>query len=133
MLVNMNVTNRKEIFTIDSITGKVTGQTYVAREFLKKNFDAKWNAEEKQWTVDVEKFNAEITRYADYYKKYIEDIIETSSNQQHDDTISRLREQFSEFVTPAKKIVDKKLVNGKDGFYSVVTYIDGSTERFFIG
>lgn len=33
MLVIMNVTNRKETFTVNSITRKVTGQTYTAKKF----------------------------------------------------------------------------------------------------
>lgn len=104
----------KETFIVDTATGIVTGQTYHARRFLKDNFDAKWNGDTRQWTVNIEKFNSELERYADYYKKYIVSKCTNAS-------------------TVAKTIVSKKLVNGNDGFYSLITYSDGTTEKVFIG
>ena len=125
MLVVMNVTNKKETFSVDSITGKVTGQTYAAKEFLKKNFNAKWDSEEKQWTVDVEKFNSELTKYADYYKKYIEEIIETAKSNSTTETITTPIQE--------KQVVSKQLINKKDGFYNRITYSDGSFQDIFVG
>ena len=121
MLVKMNVVG-KEMFTVDTLTGKVTGKTYHAKDFLKDNFDATWNSEEKFWTVNVEKFNNEISRYADYYKKYVEEIIETEADKKEEAAIA-----------PAKTVVSKEMINKNDGFYSRVTYRDGTKEDIFIG
>nr|DAZ13282.1 MAG TPA: hypothetical protein [Caudoviricetes sp.] len=104
----------KETFVVDTTTGIVTGTTYHARDFLKDNFNAKWNKDSKQWTVDTEKFNSEMEKYSDYYKKYI---VSKSTNAS----------------TAVKTIASKQLVNGNDGFYSIVTYTDGSAEKVFIG
>lgn len=101
--------SRNDIITIDAHTGKVTGRTYYSKEFLKKNFAAKWNPETKTWTVDVEMLNEELDQYPDYYRKYIvEEIAE-------------------------KKIINKKLINKDDGFYSFIKYSDGTSEYVFIG
>lgn len=105
----------KETFTVDTATGIVTGKTYHAREFLKDNFNAKWDG--SFWAVDTDKFNSEIEKYADYYKKYI---VSTCS-------------KVSANITVAKTIVSKKLINCNDGFYSLVTYTDGSTDKIFVG
>ena len=104
----------KETFVVDTTTGAVTGKTYNAKEFLKDNFNATWNKDTKQWTVDVDKFNFELEKYADYYKKYI---VSKSTN----------------VSASIKAIASKKLVNGNDGFYSLVTYTDGTTKKIFIG
>lgn len=106
----------KETFVIDSVTGIVTGKTYNAKEFLKDNFDAEWDGANKQWTVNTDKLNDEFTKYADYYKKYIVSKTENTAP-----------------VKAAKEIASKRLVNGNDGFYSIVTYTDGTTDRVFIG
>lgn len=126
MLVKMNVVG-KETFTIDTLTGKVTGKTYHAKDFLKDNFDATWNSEEKFWTVNVEKFNNEISQYADYYKKYIDEIIETEADKKEEAA------NETDYVAPAKTVVSKEMINKNDGFYSRVTYRDGTKEDIFIG
>lgn len=43
--IKMNIC-RNEYFTVDTVTGKITGKTYNAKEWIKRNFDAKWNKEE---------------------------------------------------------------------------------------
>lgn len=126
MLVKMNVVG-KEMFTVDTLTGKVTGKTYHAKDFLKDNFDAEWNSEEKFWTVNVEKFNSEISQYADYYKKYVEEIIETEADKKEEVA------NETDYVAPAKTVVNKEMINKNDGFYSRVTYSDGTKEDIFIG
>lgn len=105
----------KETFTVDTASGIVTGKTYHAKEFLKDNFNAKWNNDSKQWTVDVDKFNSELKNYADYYKKYI------------------IKNNNADAASTLKTVASKKLVNGNDGFYSHITYTDGTSERVFIG
>lgn len=143
MLVKMNVTNRNESFTVNSITGEVTGQTYAAKEFLKDNFNAKWNKEAKQWTVDVKKFNDELSKYADYYKKYIVDVTETAEDKVSEDAeveevtesveVAESVEAVKTAIQPTRTIVSEKLVNGNDGFYNRVTYSDGKIEYHFVG
>lgn len=112
--VKMNVV-RKETFVVDAQTGKVTGSTYNAKQFLKDNFNAKWDPEAREWTVDVNKFNSELESYPDYYRKYI------------------VEEIVSSPAKAAKEIVYQKLVNRNDGFYSYVEYTDGTHEYIFIG
>lgn len=126
MLIKMNVVG-KEMFTVDTLTGKVTGKTYHAKDFLKDNFDAEWNSEEKFWTVNVEKFNSEISQYADYYKKYVEEIIETEADKKEEVA------NETDYVAPAKTVVNKEMINKNDGFYSRVTYSGGTKEDIFIG
>lgn len=99
----------KETFTVNAQTGEVSGKTYHAKEFLKKNFNAKWNGETQQWTVDVEKFNSELDNYSEYYKKYI--VAEKA----------------------VKAVAGSKLVNREDGFYNCITYTDGTRKYSFVG
>lgn len=106
--VEMNVVG-KETFIVDTLTGKVSGKTYNSKDFLKDNFSATWNSEEKVWIVDVEKFESELKAYPDYYKKYI---ISTESD---------------------KEIVSTEIVNRNDGFYKYVVYSDGTHEYIFVG
>lgn len=112
--IKMNVVGN-ETFTVDTETGKVSGKTYKSKDFLKDNFDAKWDAESREWTVDADKFNAELNSYADYYKKYIvEDATATATSAE-------------------KVIISKKLVNRNDGFYSYVEYSDGTHAYILVG
>lgn len=106
--VKMNVNS---IFTVNAVTGEVFGKTYQSKDFLKKNFNAKWNADKKIWTVDVEKFNSELDNCPNFYKIYI------------------INEEKSE----EKVIVDKKLVNHADGFYCHTYYNDGTSSVALIG
>lgn len=46
-------------------------KTYQSKEFLKKNFTAKWTADKKIWLVDVEKFNSELDNCPNYYQVFI--------------------------------------------------------------
>lgn len=86
-----------------------------ATVMVKDNFDAKWDAESRVWTVDADKFNAELNSYPDYYKKYIvEDTTATATSA-------------------AKVIISKKLVNRNDGFYSYVEYSDGTHAYILVG
>ena len=52
-------------------TGEVFEKTYQSKEFLKKNFTAKWTADKKIWLVDVEKFNSELDNCPNYYQVFI--------------------------------------------------------------
>lgn len=133
MLVKMNVVGR-ENFTVNTLTGEVSGKTYHSREFLKDNFDAKWDASNKRWTVDVEKFNSELAKYADYYKKYIDEIVETPEDQVVESTDQAESEALeTASVKPDKVIVSKELINKWDGFYNRVTYSDRTIRDYFVG
>lgn len=112
-IIKMCVVGKEEI-VIDTVTGLVSGKTYNSREFLKDNFNATWDGESRTWVVDTEKLASELSKYADYYKKYI--VSESTA------------------TTPAEKVVlHKELVNHKDGFYSHVVYTDGTSDCIFIG
>lgn len=132
MLVKMNVVG-KETFTVNSITGEVIGKTYNAKEFLKDNFNAKWDKEAKVWTIDVEKFNNELTQYAAYYEKYIVEVTETAEDAKEENEASEETKEVSVKIEATKKVVEKELVNRWDGFYNKITYNDGSVEYKFVG
>lgn len=138
--VIMNVVG-KEQFTVDTVTGVVTGLTYHAKEFLKENFAAKWNKEEKFWTVDTKKFADELTRLANYYKKYIVEVIEEKAEvEETTEEIETVKE--TEVATikevSAKEeatIISHKLVNSEkeEGYVLITTYSNGKTTRTFCG
>lgn len=106
----------KETFTVNTLTGKVTGKTYHSRKFLKDNFDATWNNDTAEWTVDTNKFNTELSNYPDYYKKYI--VADDTASQSNNHT---------------KCVSYEKLVNRNDGFYNYTEYTDGTKEYVFVG
>ena len=47
-IITMSVA-RSEIFTVNTETGEIKGKTYNAKEFIKRNFNAKWNPTAKAW------------------------------------------------------------------------------------
>ena len=67
--IKMNVC-RNEYITVNTATGKITGKTYNAKEWIKRNFDAKWNKEEKCWEADPATIEEELKNER-YYKIYI--------------------------------------------------------------
>ena len=112
--IKMNVC-RNEYFTVDTATGKITGKTYNAKEWIKRNFDAKWNKEEKCWEADPELIQKELENER-YYGLYI--IVEEEEN----------KEEIAE-----DEIVSRELVNRKDGFYSENTHKSGKITYTFVG
>lgn len=111
--IKMNVC-RSEYFTVDTATGKITGKTYNAKEWIKRNFDAKWNKEEKCWEADPELIQKELENER-YYKIYIVD-----------------EEEIKE-ETAEDEIVSRELINRKDGFYSENTHKSGKITYTFVG
>lgn len=97
---------RHDSFTVNTLTGVISGKTYTAKEFIKSNFKAIWDGTINCWITDPEVLKKEITENARYYKKYVVDNGE---------------------------IVDNKLINCNDGFYSRVTYSSGKVEYAFVG
>lgn len=45
-IVKLNVV-RRETFTVNTVTGEISGKTYSSKDWIKRNFDAKWNPEKK--------------------------------------------------------------------------------------
>lgn len=58
----------KSTITLDTVTGKITGDTYQMRTTIKEDFPgAKWNKEEKCWEyADIE---GRINEYRDYFTR----------------------------------------------------------------
>ena len=58
----------KSTITLDTVTGKITGDTYQMRTTIKGDFPgAKWNKEEKCWEyADIE---GRINEYHDYFTR----------------------------------------------------------------
>ena len=105
---------RRELFTVDTATGVISGKTYNAKEWIKRNFEAKWNKEEKCWMADPELIQKELENER-YYSLYI---VEEEENTEAVDT---------------DEIVSKKLVNRNDGFYSENTHRSGKITYTFVG
>jgi len=57
------------LIDIDTTTGVISGDTYKSREWIKENFDAKWDRDARVWRVDTKKLAAELEK--PYYNKYI--------------------------------------------------------------
>lgn len=111
--IKMNVC-RNEYFTVDTVTGKITGKTYNAKEWIKRNFDAKWNKEEKCWEADPATIEEELKNER-YYKIYI------------------VEEKEVKEETTEDEIVNRELINRKDGFYSENTHRSGKITYTFVG
>lgn len=154
MKITMMVKGRDE-FTVDTNTGIISGKTYSAREFIKENFDAKWNGDTKVWIASVEKIEKEMT-YEQYYAKYIvskeEDVIEVEEENtgiEEVETTEAAANKDNEIIEliakvkakadarakakATKEVANEKLVNGDDGFYWVTYYKDGTRSSFFCG
>lgn len=97
---------RHDSFTVNTLTGVISGKTYTAKEFIKSNFKTVWDGTTKSWIADPEALKKEIVENAAYYKKYVVDNGE---------------------------VIESKLVNRNDGFYSRITYSNGKTEYAFVG
>lgn len=110
-IVKMNVVGN-EYFTIDTAAGKISGKTYNAKEWIKRNFDAKWNKEEKCWVAEPDTIEEELKNER-YYKKYIVEEKEASAEKD--------------------EIVEKELINRWDGFYSRNTHRSGKVTYAFVG
>lgn len=110
--VKLNVVGR-ETFTVNTATGEISGKTYSSKEWIKRNFDAKWNPEKKVWLADPETVKAELANTR-YYEKYIVSVSE-------------------ETTTENDEIVKSELVNRNDGFYSKNTHRSGKITYSFVG
>lgn len=108
--IKLNVIGR-ETFTVNTVTGEITGKTYNARKFIKDNFNAKWNPNEKKWVADPELIKEEFTKCAKYYEKYIVEEIDESEDE----------------------IIRTELINRWDGFYTRDIHASGKVTYTFVG
>ena len=114
--IKLNVI-RNEIFTVNTSTGEITGKTYNAKDWIKRNFNAKWNPAKKMWVADAAELKSELTKNQEYYAKYIvrENNNESTKNFENDE------------------IIEKELVNKNDGFYSKNIWKSGKVTYTFVG
>lgn len=112
-IVKLNVVGR-ETFTVNTVTGEISGKTYSSKDWIKRNFDAKWNKEEKCWEADPATIEEELKNER-YYKTYI------------------VEEEEIKEETTEDEIVNRELINRKDGFYSENTHRSGKITYTFVG
>lgn len=62
------MTSRKFTIILDTVSGKISGDTYQMRDMIKEDFPgAKWNKDEKCWEYsDIE---GRINEYRDYFSR----------------------------------------------------------------
>lgn len=118
MLYNAYIKGNK--IKINTETGMITGSTYSIKERIKEDFYAKWNSEAKAWE------NKNLDAVIEKYKEYLERVWHLKAVES-DGTAA------TDSKKADKKIVDRELVNGNDGFYEILTYSDGSTRKVFVG
>lgn len=111
-IVKLNVVG-SEVFTVNTATGEISGKTYNSKDWIKRNFDAKWNPEKKVWFANPETVKAELVNTR-YYEKYI-----VSTEE--------------ELTTEKDEIIETELVNRNDGFYSKNTHKSGKVTYSFVG
>lgn len=111
-IVKLNVVGR-ETFTVNTVTGEISGKTYNSKDWIKRNFDAKWNPEKKSWFADPETIKRELENTR-YYEKYIVSVSEKATNENDE-------------------IVKTELVNKNDGFYIKNTHKSGKITYSFVG
>ena len=111
-IVKLNVVGR-ETFTVNTVTGEISGKTYSSKDWIKRNFDAKWNPEKKVWFADPETIKEELANTR-YYEKYI-----VSDSE--------------ETTTENDEIAKSELVNRNDGFYNKNTHKSGKVTYSFVG
>lgn len=105
-----------EIFTVNTSTGEITGKTYNAKDWIKRNFNAKWDSAKKIWVANAAELKAELAKNEKYYAKYIvSDSAATARNLENDE------------------IINKELVNKSDGFYSKNIWKSGRVTYTFVG
>lgn len=111
-IVKLNVVGR-ETFTVNTVTGEISGKTYSSKDWIKRNFDAKWNPGKKVWFADPETIKEELANTR-YYEKYI-----VSDSE--------------ETTTENDEIVKSELVNRNDGFFTKNTHKSGKVTYSFVG
>ena len=130
--IKMNVVGYDNII-VNTETGAISGKTYPAKDWIKRNFEAKWNKEEKVWMTDPELIKEELTKNAHYYEKYI------VSEDEPEEIEEEVKEEAKEEVKAETKkevkeeIVEEYLENRNDGFYWVTVTKSGKINRRYVG
>lgn len=137
--IKMNVVGNENII-VNTETGKISGKTYNAKDWIKRNFEAKWNKEDKVWMADPELIKDELTKNANYYEKYIvseeepeEDVYEIKSEEKVKAEKVNAKDKEDSKDNSEEEIVEKYLENGNDGFYWVTVLKSGKINRRYVG
>lgn len=131
--IKMNVVGNENII-VNTETGEISGRTYNAKDWIKRNFGATWNKEKKAWTADPAEIKEELTKNASYYEKYIiSDTEETKEVSKQEIKEKKHNESTEKIEENNDEIVDESLVNRYDGFYKKTTYKSGKVTYSFIG
>ena len=95
--IKMNVVGYDNII-VNTETGVISGKTYPAKDWIKRNFEAKWNKEDKVWMADPELIKEELTKNAHYYEKYIvsEDEPEEVEEEVKEESAEEIKENSAE-------------------------------------
>ena len=110
------------VITLDTDLGTITGETYNLRDIIKESFPGVcWNAASKSWTMDGKAMEARISEYHSYFTRvYRMEIVEQVAAQETTEETEKV-------------IVETEMVNGKDGFYRITYYSDGTKSTRFVG
>lgn len=113
--IKLNVIGN-ETFTVNLITGEISGKTYHAKDWIKRNFQARWDPQRKIWVAETNELKAEFEKNAKYYSKYIvsENTAKTENNE-------------------PDEILSEELVNRNDGFYNKKIWKSGKVTYSFVG
>lgn len=133
--IKMNVIGYENII-VNTETGVISGKTYNAKEWIKRNFDAKWNKEDKVWMADPDLIKEELTKNAHYYEKYI--VSEGESEEVEEEVKEESAEVTKENSAEATEneedeIVEKYLENKNDGLYWVTVTKSGKITYTYAG
>lgn len=134
--IKMNVVGYDNII-VNTETGVISGKTYPAKDWIKRNFEAKWNKEGKVWMADPELVKEELTKNAHYYEKYIvsEDEPEEVEEEVKEESAEEIKEKSAEESKENEEdeIVEKYLENRNDGFYWVTVTKSGKITYTYAG
>lgn len=130
--IKMNVVGYDNII-VNTETGVISGKTYPAKDWIKRNFEAKWNKEEKVWMADSELIKEELTKNAHYYEKYIvsEDEPEEIEEEVKEEAKEEIKAEAKKEVE--EEIVEEYLENRNDGFYWAAVTKSGKINRRYVG
>ena len=135
--IKMNVIGYENI-VVNTETGEISGKTYNAKDWIKRNFDAKWNKETKTWWANPEALREELTKNAKYYETYIVHEYDPEEVEDNAENEEEVKDEVKEEVREAKEenkdeIIETELVNRRDGFYARKTWKSGKITFTYMG
>lgn len=123
-----------EIVMVDLETGEFSGKTYNAKDWIKRNFNAKWNKDKKVWVADPEVIKEELKNER-YYGKYIvtddEPEVEAEEIKAEEAKTDEVKVEATE--ESKDEVVYKEMYNGGDGFYVKKIWKSGKVTKSFVG